>query len=75
MFYDILFCINIGSLLEEGICFKFFSFDFYFKIQQQMFELFYDYEEAVVNIIEIYDKIDKFMLAWDIFLLVFFMLE
>lgn len=75
MFYDILFCINIGSLLEESICFKFLSFDFYFKIQQQMLEFFYDYEEVLVNIIEIYDKIDKFMLAWDIFLLVFFMLE
>ena len=66
--HDILLCINTNSLLEDEKRFKFSSSDFYFKTQQEMSLLFKDQEAAVANTMEIYDKIDKLILARDILL-------
>ncbi len=66
--HDILLCINTNSILEEEKRFKFPSSDFYFKTQQQMYDLFSDVPESVANTLEIYDKVDTLELARDVLL-------
>jgi len=66
--HDLLLCVNTNNKVDEINRFKFPSSDFYFKTRDEMSLLFQDVPEALVNTMEIYDKITAPQLQRDILL-------
>lgn len=66
--HDILLCVNTGKKRSDIGRFQFPSNDFYFKTQQEMQEIFPEFQEALENTLEIYDKITPPKITQDILL-------
>jgi len=72
--HDILLCIRDGENKAteigrgRGFRFGFPNDEFYFKSQDEMKELFKDVPESIINIKDVTDKIESYVLAQDVLL-------
>ena len=57
---DVLMCIQMKKLLDDPNRMKFNSDEFYFKSYEEMKEVLPYYEDAILNTLEIADKVEEF---------------
>ncbi len=66
--HDVLLCVSTGSTLDIQDRFRFENDQFYFKTRAEMYDLFRDLPQALVNTMEIVEKVDTPDLKRDILL-------